>query len=102
MMPPRECFRTDDVAGVQINNRLVPGDDLAAAQRDADVVFLVEATYQRVTELTIEHLDAVSALLFRLVLGGIGVREQRVSVIGWLQVRGDTNTRGDVHRTACD
>ena len=73
MDPTRQRLGADDATGVQLDLGLEPGDDVAAAQRVAQLLLVAEPALDRVAQLDVEHLDAIAAALLGPVLRGVGV-----------------------------
>ena len=76
--------------------------DVARGQRVAQLLLVAEAALDRLAQLGVEHLDAVAAPLLGPVLRGVGIGEERLGVVGAVEVRRDADARRDVEAPARD
>ena len=88
--------------GAQIHLGLEPREDVARGQGIAQLLLVAEAALDRLPQLGVEHLDAVPSPLLGPVLRGVGVGEERLRVVGRVEVGRDPDARRDVEAPARD
>ena len=93
MGPADERLEADDAVGVQVEDRLVVGEQVAVADRRPQLALLLNPRQHRGVHLLAVGLEAVLAALLRLVHGDVGVPQQLLARDARL-VEGDADAAG--------
>ena len=77
MIPANAALEADDAAGVERRDRAIPELELAALERESQVVAELPPISEPEIEIGAEQLDPSLAGMLRLVHRGVGPRQQR-------------------------
>ncbi len=95
VMPARQRLKPECAAGFAVDQRLEPGQDFIVLDRRCQPVldieiFLAESFLRHVGE----ELVGVAALRLGVEHGAVGLRQQRIQVVGVIRIDGDAHAEG--------